>query len=73
MAGIELVKDGETGEPFSAADKIGRKVVLNARENGVIIRPLGDVIVVMPPLIIDETTMGTLMSVIYDSIKKAVK
>ncbi len=72
-AGIELVKDKETKEPFEAGKRIGHKVVLNARERGVIIRPLGDVIVIMPPLVIDEGTLETLMSAIYDSVKAAVK
>ncbi len=72
-AGIELVKDKETKEPFEAGKRIGHKVVLNARERGVIIRPLGDVIVIMPPLVIDEGTLETLMSAIYDSVKAAVQ
>ena len=72
MAGIELVKDKNAKEPFSADERIGHKVVLNARERGVIIRPLGDIIVVMPPLAIDEKTLDTLMSAIYDSVKAAV-
>ena len=72
MAGIELVKDKNAKEPFSAEERIGYKVVLNARERGVIIRPLGDIIVVMPPLVIDGKTLDTLMSAIYDSVKAAV-
>ena len=72
-AGIELVKDKDTKEPFEAGKRIGHKVVLNARERGVIIRPLGDVVVVMPPLVIDESTLETLMSAIYDSVKAAVQ
>ena len=70
MAGIELVKNKETKEPFSAEKRTGHRIILNARKAGVIIRPLGDVIVVMPPLAIDEKTMDVLMSVIYDSVKK---
>ncbi|MHB1697299.1 MAG: adenosylmethionine--8-amino-7-oxononanoate transaminase [bacterium] len=69
MAGIELVKDKHTGEQFAAKEKIGHKVVLKAREMGAIIRPLGDVIVIMPPLVIDAQTLDTLMSIVYDSIK----
>ncbi len=72
MAGIELVKDKNAKEPFSADERIGHKVVLNALERGVIIRPLGDIIVVMPPLVIDGKTLDTLMSAIYDSVKAAV-
>jgi adenosylmethionine-8-amino-7-oxononanoate aminotransferase len=71
MAGIELVKDKETKEPFTEHERIGHKVILKAREKGVIIRPLGGVIVLMPPLVIDEKTIETLCSVVYESIKEA--
>ena len=69
MAGIELVKDRKTKETFEQKKRIGHKVILKARDMGVIIRPLGDVIVIMPPLIIDRQTLDTLLSVVYDSIK----
>ena len=69
MAGIELVKDRETKEAFEQKERIGHKVILKARDMGVIIRPLGDIIVIMPPLVIDRQTLDTLLSVVYDSIK----
>ncbi len=69
MVGIELVRNGNTKEPYEAGDKIGIKVIMEARRRGVIIRPLGDVIVIMPPLSIDQSQLNTLLDVIYDSIK----
>jgi adenosylmethionine-8-amino-7-oxononanoate aminotransferase len=48
MVGIELVADKQAQTPFPAAARIGHRVVLAARERGVVIRPLGDVIVLMP-------------------------
>jgi len=54
MAGIELVADRSTKEPFPIADRIGRAVTLKARERGVIIRPLGDTLVLMPPPVISR-------------------
>ena len=48
MAGIELVRDKRTGEPFPLADRVGHRVTLAARNRGVILRPLGNVIVLMP-------------------------
>lgn len=69
MAGIELVKDKNTKEPFEQKQNIGHKVILKARDLGVIIRPLGDIIVIMPPLVIDEQTLDTLLLAVYDSIK----
>ncbi len=50
MAGIEIVADRATRERFPPAEKIGQRVVRKARDHGVILRPLGDVIVLMPPL-----------------------
>jgi adenosylmethionine-8-amino-7-oxononanoate aminotransferase len=70
MAGIELVRDRDTKEPFCFKERIGHNVVAAAAERGVIIRPLGDVIVIMPPLVIDGETMDTLLSAVYDSIKE---
>ncbi|MHB1680801.1 MAG: adenosylmethionine--8-amino-7-oxononanoate transaminase [bacterium] len=69
MAGIELVSDKNTKEPYPQKDNIGHKVILKAREKGVIIRPLGDVIVVLPPLIIEKNEIDELLTVVYDSIK----
>jgi adenosylmethionine-8-amino-7-oxononanoate transaminase len=68
MAGVELVKDKETKESYDWADKIGWHVAYHARDNGVIIRPLGNVIVIMPPLSISEQNLHQLLKVIRDSI-----
>jgi adenosylmethionine---8-amino-7-oxononanoate aminotransferase len=48
MVGIELVLDKHTMKEFDAALRIGHQVTLAARRRGLIIRPLGDVIVLMP-------------------------
>ena len=48
MVGIEMVRDRETMEPFSSKLRLGHQVTLAARRRGVIIRPLGDVVVLMP-------------------------
>jgi adenosylmethionine-8-amino-7-oxononanoate aminotransferase len=69
MVGIELVKSKKTKRPFPPHEKIGQKVILEARARGVIIRPLGDVVVLMPPLAIDEVTLRELIHTTYESIK----
>lgn len=48
MVGIELVASRDPLKPFAAPTRIGHRVTLAARERGVIIRPLGDVVVLMP-------------------------
>lgn len=69
MAGVELVKDRATKKPYLWEAKIGIKVVMEARKRGVIIRPLGNVIVVMPPLTIAKRELNKLLDIIYESIK----
>lgn len=69
MVGIELVKSRKTKRPYPPGDKIGQRVIGEARNRGVVIRPLGDVIVLMPPLGIDEATLETLVDVTYESVK----
>ncbi|MFC1643663.1 adenosylmethionine--8-amino-7-oxononanoate transaminase [Chlamydiota bacterium] len=69
MVGVELVKDKEKKEPYKWDEKIGIRVIQEARKRGVIIRPLGNVIVIMPPLIIELPELQKLLDVIYESIK----
>ncbi len=60
MAGIELVADRATGEAFDPAARMGAAVCMRARKHGVIIRPLGDVVVLMPAPGMDIETLGRL-------------
>jgi len=69
MVGIELVKSRKTKRPYPPGERIGQKVILEARNRGVIIRPLGDVIVLMPPLAIDKPTLEKLVDVTFESIR----
>ncbi len=69
MAGVELVRDRRTREPFPATDRMGARVCRVAREQGVLLRPLGDVVVVMPPLAIDLNLLDRLGDVLYHSVR----
>jgi len=69
MVGIELVADLKTKRSYPPQEKIGQKVTWEARKRGVIIRPLGDVIVLMPPLAISEKLLRELVDVVYLSIE----
>ncbi len=48
MCGVELVADRDTREPFPAGLLVGERVCEALREDGIILRPLGDVLVLMP-------------------------
>ncbi|MBF0559394.1 MAG: adenosylmethionine--8-amino-7-oxononanoate transaminase [Nitrospirae bacterium] len=68
MAGIELVRDKQLKEAYSWEEKIGWAVAYKAREEGVLLRPLGNVIVIMPPLAISVKSLERLMDVVNKSI-----
>lgn len=68
MAGIELVKNKRTKEPYDWSEKMGWRVAYHARDNGVIIRPLGNIVVIMPPLSISKENLRQLLKVIRDAI-----
>ncbi len=70
MCGIELVKDKKTKEEFCYEDRIGYKVTLLARNYGLFIRPLGNIIVLMPPLFIKENVLKKITDITYKSIKE---
>jgi adenosylmethionine-8-amino-7-oxononanoate aminotransferase len=69
MVGIELVEEKASRKNYAPERRIGRKVILEARKHGVMIRPLGDVIILMPPLTIADEELTTLLDVVYDCIK----
>jgi adenosylmethionine-8-amino-7-oxononanoate aminotransferase len=50
MAGVDLVADRGSGRRFDPADRVAQLVCTALRRHGVILRPLGDTLVIMPPL-----------------------
>lgn len=71
MGGIELVKNKKTNEPYAYEKKMGYRVCAEAKKRGVLMRPLGNVIVVMPPLGISKKDLVLLIEVVSKSIEVA--
>ena len=69
IGAIELVKNKEIKEPYSFDERIGHKVFLEAMKNGAILRPIGNVIYFMPPLVIKEKEIEKLLKIAYNAIK----
>ncbi len=68
MVGIEIVKNRETKEMFPVEDKICYKISINSRKYGVITRPLGNVLIMMPPLSISMSEIDIMCEGIYKSL-----
>ena len=63
---IELVEDKKTKQGFSSEERVGYQIYKEALQNGLLLRPLGNVLYFNPPLIIDEEEID-------EAIKRCVK
>ena len=70
IAGIELVADKATKAPFPWEDQVGARACRRARDFGLLIRPLGDVLVVMPPLAITLGELSGMLDVMETCIRE---
>ena len=71
-AGVELRADVTSGQPFEVADRVGMAVCTAARDAGVFLRPLGDVIVMMPPLTLTDAEMDVMVDAIIYGVETAI-
>ncbi len=69
MAGVELVEDKPSKRPFPPELRAGARVCRLLRERGVLLRPLGDVVVVLPPLAIDLSSLDHLCNMLYSCLR----
>ena len=66
---IELVKEKNTKEPFDSKLRTGYQIYKKALKEGVLLRPLGDVIYFNPPLIIEKNDMDFVVEKAYKCMK----
>jgi adenosylmethionine---8-amino-7-oxononanoate aminotransferase len=71
IAAIELVRDRATGQPFAWADRRGMAVCRHARSEGVLLRPLGNILVIMPPLAIGLDEIDRMFAAVEHGIDHA--
>ena len=68
MVGIELVADKESRTPFDPRRREGAGVCARIRRHGVILRPLGDVIVINPPLAMEEGDLRRVVDAVREEV-----
>lgn len=71
MTGIELVQDRGDDSPYPPELRMGNRVTRAARERGVIVRPLGDVVVLMPAPATPVALLDQVCDAVFDSIERA--
>ena len=70
MMGIEFVKEKTSKTPFEPEDKIGLKIARAAQRRGLIVRPLGNIAILSPTLIMDEEMIDEVVDIMSNSIKE---
>ena len=70
MMGIEFVKDRATRESYPAEEQVGLKVSRACQKRGLIARPLGNVLILSPTLIMDEPMIDRIEAIVRDAINE---
>jgi adenosylmethionine-8-amino-7-oxononanoate aminotransferase len=73
MGGVELVKNKNTREAYPFEERVGNRVIMAARKEGLMLRPLGDVIVLMPPLAVSLEELDLLFTATEKAIIKVTE
>ena len=71
IGAVELVRDRATKEPYPWAERRGIRVCEHARSEGVLLRPLGNVVVIMPPLAISLEELDRICEAVERGIRAA--
>ncbi|TWI14087.1 aminotransferase class III-fold pyridoxal phosphate-dependent enzyme [Aerolutibacter ruishenii] len=73
VVAFELARGGNRGTPFAPAARVGLHAYRTALEQGVLLRPLGDVLYWMPPYCIDEDALAHLATTTRTAIDRAIE
>ena len=73
IAGIELVRNWQTREPFDLRKRAGIRVCEAMARRGVLTRPVGNVIVLMPPYCTTPKQAGRMVRAVFDSIREVFR
>ena len=69
IAAIELARNKKSKDTFSSKERVGYKIYIEGLKRGVFMRPLGDVIYFIPPLVITNKEIETMIDTAYESIE----
>ncbi len=68
MMGIEFVKNKGTKETYADEVKLGLRIAQETQKRGLIARPLGNILILSPTLIMDTGMIGEIEGILRDSI-----
>lgn len=68
MVGVELVQDKATQESFPGTVGIANRVFKRCLDRGLIVRPVGNTVILSPPLTLEKQQIDTIVNTLLDSI-----
>ncbi|MEM6318694.1 MAG: aminotransferase [Bacteroidota bacterium] len=72
MLGVEYVQDKATKTHFDSSMKLTKRIYLKCKDKGLIIRPIGNITVLSPPLTMDKVAIDTTVSILKESIIETI-
>jgi adenosylmethionine-8-amino-7-oxononanoate aminotransferase len=72
ICAIELVRDFDSRQPFDFAERIGHRVCEAAQKHGLLTRPIGDVLVLMPPYCVTESQLEAMVEALWLGVKEVL-
>lgn len=73
MVGIELVQDRQTKTPYPLERRMGHRVAQSCRLRGLLLRPLGNVMALVPPLSISPRELTTMIAILHSAIRETTE
>ena len=70
IAGVELVRNWRTRQPFALRERAGIRVCEAMAKRGVLTRPIGNVIVIMPPFCTTPTQARRMVAALFESVEE---
>ena len=73
IAAIELVEDKQRKKPYPIEERVGHKVAMEARRQGLLLRPIGNVMILMPPLSTSIQELSRMVNILSESIESVTR
>lgn len=69
IAAIELVEERQTRKPYPLETRMGHRVAMEARRRGLLLRPIGNVMILIPPLSTSLPELRRMVDILHASIE----
>ncbi|MDT7041130.1 adenosylmethionine--8-amino-7-oxononanoate transaminase [Candidatus Nitronereus thalassa] len=70
MVGIEFIQNKNTKTQMPLTDRIGHKIAMECRRRGLLIRPIGNIVILVPPLVTTKQELQQMLSILIDSCRQ---